>query len=82
MLTENTGFSCFSIVEECAFWVKTRKDASLLPDVFLGALPCLEFTGVAKCVSIALLDVEGNSTIVCILLHFRLIGSSGCFRLS
>ena len=82
MLAENTRLSCSWTVEECAFWVKTCEDASLLPDIFLGALPCPGSTGVEKCVSIALSDIEGGSTIVCVLLYFRPTGSLRCLQLS
>ena len=82
VLAENTRLSCFWVVEECVFWVKTRNDASSLPDIFLDALSCLGSTGVAKCVSIALSDIEGDSTIVCILLYFWPTGSPGYLRLS
>ena len=69
-------------VEECAFWIKTRKDALLLPDMFLNALLCLGSTGIEKCISIALSDVEGDNTIVCILFHFWPTGSPRCLWLS
>ena len=82
MLTENTGLSYSWAVKECAFWVKTCKDASPLPDVFLGTLSCLESISMIKCVSIALSDIEGDGTIVCVLLYFRPTGSPGYFWLS
>lgn len=72
MLVENTGLFYSWAVEKCAFWVKIYKDASLLPDVFLGILSCLKSTGIAKCVSIALLDIEKDGTIACMLLLFQL----------
>ena len=75
VLAENTGLFCFWVVKEYAFWVKTRKDASSLPDMFLDTLPYLGSTGVAKCVSITLLVVERDSTIICVLLYFRPTGS-------
>ena len=77
VLVENTGLFCSWTVKECAFWVKTHKDASLLPDMFLGTSSCSKSTGMEKCISIALSDVEGNGTIVCILFHFRPTSSSG-----
>ena len=82
VLAKNMKLSYSWAVEECAFWVKTREDASPLPDVFLGALSCSRSTGVAKCVSIALSDVKKDDIIVCVLLYFRPTGSSGCLRLS
>ena len=82
MLAGNTGLFYSWMVEECVFWVKTRKDAPPLPDVFLGALSCPESTGIKKCISIALSDIEGDNMIVCILLHFWSIGSLGCLWLS
>ena len=69
-------------MEEYAFWVKTHEDTSLLLDLFLGALPHLESTSVEKCINIALSDVEGDGTIVCILLHFWPTGSLGNLWLS
>ena len=82
VLAGNTGLSCSWVVEKYAFWVKTREDVSPLPDIFLGASPCPRSTGMAKCVSIALSDIERDDTIVCILLHFWPTGSSGCLQLS
>ena len=64
------------------FWIKTCKDVLLLLDVFLGALLYLRSTGVEKYVGIALLDVERDGTIVCVLLHFQPTDSLGCLWLS
>ena len=44
--------------------------------MFLSASLCSESIGVAKYVSIALSDIEGDDIIVCILLHFWPTGSS------
>lgn len=82
VLAENTGLSCFWVVEECAFRVKTCEDAFSLPDMFLGTLSCPRSISVAKCVNIALSDIEEDDTVVCILLYFWPTGSPECFRLS